>query len=56
MRALLLALVISLAKIAVWQILEYWQFGELQQDRQCDNVVAILYFLTIWFLLAKIGV
>lgn len=54
--ALLVALVISFAIMAVWQDLEYRQFGELQQNRQCDNVVAILYFLVIWFLLAKIGV
>ena len=31
----------------VWYILEWYQFGELQQNRTCDSVVSILY----WFAL-----
>lgn len=43
--------VINMSIIAVWYWLEYKQFGELQHNRECDEVVAAIYFMVIWILL-----
>lgn len=28
---------VNLAVLAIWYIVEYWQFKELQWDRRCDD-------------------
>ena len=47
MKAFIISTLISLAITAVWYILEYRQFGELQWGRQCDEVVFLLYFIAL---------
>lgn len=47
------ACVVNLAISAVWYGLEWIQFGELQWDRECDNVVSLLYLLVLWYLFAN---
>ena len=47
MKAFIISTLISLAITAVWYILEYKQFGELQWGRQCDEVVFLLYFIAL---------
>lgn len=47
--AFLKALVVSLAISAVWYYEEFKQFGELQTDRKCDNVIFILYLIALWY-------
>lgn len=39
---------ISLAILAVWYASEYRQFGELQWNRQCDEIIYWLYFVALW--------
>ncbi|MBQ8662492.1 MAG: hypothetical protein IJ471_01405 [Eubacterium sp.] len=48
-----IAVLVTLAIIAVWYGLEYQQFGELQWNRRCDEVVAILYFIALWIGFSK---
>lgn len=43
------ALIINLAVAAVWYALEFQQFGTLQWNRSCDNVVGMIYFFIIWW-------
>lgn len=43
------ALVIILAVAAVWYALEFHQFGTLQWNRNCDNVVSTIYLFIIWW-------
>lgn len=50
--ALIKAFIVSMAISAVWYGLEWTQFGELQWDRKCDNVVGVLYLLVLWYLFA----
>lgn len=38
--------------LAVWYLLEIAQFGQLQHDRICDNIVFLVYFGIIWALLS----
>lgn len=45
--------VISLAISAIWFVLEYMQFGELQGNRTCDNVVFVLYLLALWYAFSR---
>ena len=47
MKTLIISTLISLAITAIWYILEYQQFGELQWGRQCDEVVFLLYFIAL---------
>ena len=47
------ALVVNLAISAVWYASEYQQFGELQWDRQCDNIVWYVYLCVLWYLFHK---
>lgn len=42
-----IALLISLAVLAVWYGLEYMQFGELQHNRQCDEVIFWMYLVAL---------
>ena len=51
--AFIKAMVVNLAITAVWYAFEWKQFGELQWNRTCDNVVGILYFLVLWYLFAN---
>ena len=48
-------LIINLAVLAVWYAMEWGQFGELQWDRECDEMVWYLYYMIIWYLLYKKG-
>ncbi|WP_185967718.1 hypothetical protein [Clostridium sp. HBUAS56010] len=50
--AFLKALIVSLAISAVWYAYEWIQFKEFQWNRQCDNIVWILYFGVLWYLFA----
>lgn len=34
----------------LWFWLEYKEFGELQWDRGCDNVVTLVYMMILWYL------
>lgn len=49
------ALIVSLAILAVWYMREWIEFGELQWDRECDNVVFVLYFFALWYAFSKKG-
>lgn len=49
MKAFLKALIINYAIAAVWYAEEYRQFGELQWDRNCDNLVWILYLIALTY-------
>lgn len=42
------AAVISIVIYIIWTFLEFWQFGEIQGDRICDNVVYVIYFMALW--------
>ena len=43
------ALVVTLAITAIWYAAEFEQFGTLQWDRWCDNVVGVIYFFVLWW-------
>ena len=42
-----------MAVAALWYGLEFEQFGTLQWNRNCDNVVGAAYFFIIWWLFHK---
>ena len=46
-KGLIIAVLISLAILAVWYGLEYQQFGTLQHNRRCDDVVFYLYLIAL---------
>ena len=48
LKGFIIAALITFAITGVWYGLEYMQFGELQWDRECDEVVALLYFIALW--------
>ncbi len=50
---LMKALVLNLAILAIWYMLEYAQFGELQWGRTGDDAVGLIYFLVTYLLLRK---
>ena len=52
-KALWKSITINLSVAAIWYAAEYDQFGELQLDRQCDNIVGILYIFILWWMLRK---
>ena len=52
-KSLIVALVINYAISAVWYISEYKQFGELQWNRKCDNIVSTLYLIVLWIAFSK---
>lgn len=47
-KGFIIASIVSLLIIAIWYVLEYMQFGQLQWNRQCDEVVSLLYFIALW--------
>lgn len=51
--AFIKACIVSLAISEVWFVLEYIQFGELQGNRICDNVVFVLYLIALWYAFSK---
>lgn len=53
--AFIKALIVSLAVSAVWYGLEWLEFKELQWNRECDNVVWVIYFIILWWLFAHQG-
>lgn len=55
MNGFIKALIVSLAILAVWFMREWIEFGELQWDRECDNVVFVLYFFALWYAFSKKG-
>ena len=53
MKAFMKALIVNYAIAAVWFVEEYHQFGELQWNRECDNLVWILYLLILTYAFMK---
>lgn len=53
MKGFIMAALVSFAILAIWYRLEWMQFGELQWNRKCDDVVFALYFLVLWYLFSK---
>ena len=47
LKAVGVALLVSLVISAVWYMAEYIQFGELQWNRECDNIVSMLYMIAL---------
>ena len=47
------ALIVNLAVAAIWFWSEYQQYGELQWDRECDNIVFWVYFFILWYLFSR---
>ena len=52
-KSLIAALIINYAISAIWYIAEYKQFGELQWNRKCDNIVSTLYLIALWIAFGK---
>lgn len=50
LKAFIKACVVSLVISLIWFLVEYIQFGELQGNRICDNVVYVFYLLVLWYL------
>lgn len=48
-RALWKATIHMLAISALWYGLEFMQYGTLQWDRQCDNVIGIIFLVVLWY-------
>lgn len=48
-RALWKATIHVLAISALWYGLEFMQYGTLQWDRQCDNVIGIIFLVVLWY-------
>lgn len=46
-KSFLLSVLITLSITTIWYGLEWIQFGELQWDRECDNVVTYLYLIAL---------
>ena len=44
-KAVAKAFVHLLAISAIWYILEFMEFGTLQWDRACDNIIGFIFFL-----------
>lgn len=55
MQGFIKAVIVSMAICAVWYGLEWLEFGELQWNRECDNVVFNLYFIALWYAFSKRG-
>lgn len=47
------AFIASIIILPFWYISEYQQFGELQFERKCDNVVWLLYLAALTFAFAS---
>lgn len=50
--AFIKAFVVSIIIAVVWYVIEWRQYGKLQWDRKCDDVVWIIYLLVLWYLFA----
>ena len=48
-RALWKATIHMLAISAIWYGLEFMQYGTLQWDRQCDNVIGVIFLVVLWY-------
>ena len=46
-KSFLISVLITLAITAIWYGFEWIQFGELQWERECDNVVTYLYLIAL---------
>lgn len=44
------ALTVNLAVTAILYASEWMQFGELQFNRECDNIVNTIYLFILWYL------
>ena len=44
-----------LAISALWYGLEFMEYGTLQWDRQCDNVIGIVFLVVLWYAYHKIN-
>ena len=54
-KALWKATIHMLAISALWYGLEFMQYGTLQWDRQCDNVIGIIFLIVLWNAYHKIN-
>lgn len=52
-KAFVEALTVNLAVTAIWYASEWMQFGELQFNRECDNIVNTIYLFVLWYLFWK---
>lgn len=52
-KGFIIATLVTLSIAAIWYALEYMQFGTLQWDRKCDEVVTLLYFIALWVAFSK---
>lgn len=52
--SLIKSLIVNLAIFAIWYACEFQQFGTLQFDRQCDEVISFIYILVIWYFIHKL--
>lgn len=46
-KSILIAFVISIIIYLVWCDIEFFQFGEIQDNRVCDDVVFLIYFIAL---------
>ena len=54
-KALWKATIHMLAISALWYGLEFMQYGTLQWDRQCDNVIGIIFLVMLWYVYHQIN-
>lgn len=52
-KGFVIATLVSLSIMAIWYALEYMQFGQLQWNRTCDEVVSVLYFVALWIAFSR---
>lgn len=48
------ALLCNLSILCIWQIMEYLQFGQLQNGQTGDTLAGMLYFLLTYHLFRKL--
>jgi hypothetical protein len=46
-KSIFIALFISLIIYIVWATIEWIEFGEIQNNRTCDDVVFVLYYIVL---------
>ena len=46
-KSILITLIISIIIYIVWIVIELIEFGDIQNNRTCDDVVFILYFIAL---------
>lgn len=47
-KAVAKAFVHLLAIFAIWYILEFMEFGTLQWNRTCDEIIGLIFFFILW--------